>query len=268
MIRIAGVAFCLAVLVAGCASGGAGGPAGSDGQTAVQLDGRTFLSTAVTQNGAPRQLVEGTRIRLRFGEGRLNADAGCNQLSGEYTVDGTALAVGQLAMTEMACMPAARAEQDTWLADLLGSRPTISLNGDTLVLTGESSQVTLLDRQVADPDRVLVGPRWRVETIIKGDVASSTPGEAESHFTFGAGGRVTGSTGCNQFSGAYQATADTLIFSQVGMTKEACPGAVNALELAVTVLFDGRPVPYRIEANQLTLTYPNGTGGLQLRVAE
>ncbi len=165
-------------------------------------------------------------------------------------------------------MPAARAEQDTWLADLLGSRPTISLNGDTLVLTGESSQVTLLDRQVADPDRELVGPRWRVETIIKGDVASSAPGEAESHFTFDAGGRVTGNTGCNQFSGAYQATADTLTFSQVGMTKKACPGAVNALELAVTVVFDGRRVPYRIEANQLTLTYPDGTGGLQLRVVE
>ena len=61
------------------------------------------------------------------------------------------------------------------------------------------------------------------------------------------------------------ATADTITFSQVAMTKMACPGAVNALEMAVTVLFDGRPGAYRIEANQMTLTYADGTGGLQLR---
>jgi heat shock protein HslJ len=62
--------------------------------------------------------------------------------------------------------------------------------------------------------------------------------------------------------------ADTITFSQVGMTKKACPGAVDTLEKAVTVLFDGRPVPYRIDANQLTLTYPDGTGGLHLRALE
>ena len=146
MIRVLGAALCLAVLTSACASGGGGGPAGGDGQGGPQLDGRTFLSTEVTENGAPRQLVDGTRIRLRFEAGRLNADAGCNQLSGEYTVDGTALVVGQLAMTEMACMPSARAEQDTWFAELLGSRPTVTLSGDTLVLTGGSSEVTLLDR--------------------------------------------------------------------------------------------------------------------------
>jgi heat shock protein HslJ len=94
---------------------------------------------------------------------------------------------------------------------------------------------------------------------------SSTPGGTEAHFTFAADGRVTGNTGCNQFNGAYAAAADTITFSQVAMTKMACPGPINALEMAVTVLFDGRPGAYRIEANQLTLTYADGTGGLQLR---
>jgi len=267
MIRVAGLALCLVVLAAACASGSGGGPAASDGQVGPLLDGRTFLSTAVTENGAPRRLVDGTRIRLRFGDGRLNADAGCNQLSGGYTVDGMVLVIGQLAMTEMACLPATRAEQDTWLAEFLGSWPTFRLSGDTLVLTGRSSEVTLVDREVADPDRALVGPRWRVETIIKGDVASSTPGETEAHITFTADGRVTGSTGCNQFGGAYQATADTISFSQVAMTKKACAGAVNSLEIAVTVLFDGRPAAYRIDAAQMTLTYADGTGGLQLRAS-
>jgi hypothetical protein len=49
------------------------------------------------------------------------------------------------------------------------------------------------------------------------------------------------------------------------MTKKACLGGANTLEKAVTALFDGRPVPYTIDADVLTVTYPSGTGGLQLR---
>jgi heat shock protein HslJ len=233
----------------------------------VELDGRTFLSTAVTENGAARPLVEGTRIRIAFHEGRLNADAGCNQLTGPYTVDGTTLVVDELAMTEMACQPAERMDQDTWLAAVLAGRPTINVSGDTLVLTSGSREVTMLDREVADPDRALAGPRWRVESLIAGDAVSSTPGDAEAYFTFSTDGRISGSTGCNQFGGTYTATAGSITFSQIAMTKKACYGGANVLEMAVTVVFDGRPVPYRIDADRLTLTYASGSGGLQLRAA-
>jgi heat shock protein HslJ len=266
MIRMVGVGLCLAVLVSGCAYGGPG--AGAGNAQGPRLGGRTFLSTAVTENAAPRQLFEGSRIRLRFDQGRLNADAGCNQLSGAYTVDGSELVIGSLSMTEMGCLPPERAEQDTWLADLLGSRPTITVSGDVLVLRAGSTEITLLDREVADADRALVGPRWQVESIITGDAVSSMPAAVEAHVTFTADGRVSGSTGCNQFSGAYQATANNITFGQIGMTKKACTGGVKTVEMAVTVLFDGRPVPYRIEADQLTMTYPDGTGGLQLRAAQ
>ena len=266
MFRLVGVGLCLAVLVSGCAYGGRG--AGAGNAKGPELDGRTFLSTAVTEHTAPRQLFEGSRIRLRFDHGRLNADAGCNQLSGPYTVDGAVLVIGSLSMTEMACMPPERMEQDTWLADLLGSRPTITVSGDVLVLSARSTEITLLDREVADPDRALVGPRWQVESIITGDAVSSLPAAVEAHMTFTADGRVSGSTGCNQFSGAYQATADTITFGQIGMTKKACTGGANTLEMAVTVLFDGRGVPYRIDADRLTMTYPDGTGGLQLRAEQ
>jgi heat shock protein HslJ len=263
MIRVAGVASCVFLLAAGCATGGPGHGAGQgpDGQ----LDGRTFLSTAVTESGVPRPLVEGSRIRIAFNKGQVHADAGCNQLSGPYTVDGSALVVNELAMTEMACQPSERMDQDTWLGALLSSRPTINVRGDTLVIANNTSEVTMVDREVADPDRALVGPRWRVESLIAGDAVSSTPGDAEAHVTFSADGRVTGSTGCNQFGGVYAATAGSITFSQIFTTKKACFGGANLLESAVTVLFDGRPVPYRIDADQMTLTYANGTGGLQLR---
>jgi len=264
MFRVAGAALCLVVFAA-CGRGAApGGPGqGSTGD----LDGRTFLSTGVTENGAPRPLVAGTRISIRFEAARLNANAGCNHLGGRYRVESGALVVDDLATTDMACVPATRMDQDTWLAAVLTGRPTIDLNGDALTLAGGGVEIAMKDRRTVDPDRPLTGPRWRVESIITGDAVSSTPQEAEAHFTFAADGRVTGSTGCNDFFGSYQAAGGMITFSGVGMTKKACQGAVNVLERAVTALFDGRPAPYRIEADQLTVTYSTGNGGLQLRAA-
>ena len=49
--------------------------------------GRTFLSTSVTENGAPRALVDGTRIELTFAEDdRVTANAGCNIMGGTGVV--------------------------------------------------------------------------------------------------------------------------------------------------------------------------------------
>ncbi|MGE5828183.1 MAG: META domain-containing protein, partial [Micromonosporaceae bacterium] len=214
-----------------------------------------------------KALVAGTRISIRFESGRLNANAGCNHLGGPYSVESGTLVVNDLAMTDMACMPATRMDQDTWLAAVLTARPTIDLDGDTLMLASGPVELTMKDRRTVDPDRSLAGPRWRVESIIAGDAVSSTPQEAEAHLTFTSDGQVDGSTGCNEFHGSYQAAGGMITFSKVGMTKKACPGAVNVLERAVTALFDGRPAPYRIEADQLTVTYPTGNGGLQLRAA-
>jgi len=262
MFRMAGAALCL-VMLAACGRGAA--PGGPGPGASGDLDGRTFLSTEVTENGSVKPLVAGTRISIRFEAGRVSANAGCNHLGGPYSINSGKLVVNDLAMTDMACMPAARMDQDTWLAAMLTGRPTIDLAGDSLVLAGGPVEVKLTDRRTVDPDRALAGPRWRVESIITGDAVSSTPQEAEAHLTFTADGSVSGSTGCNEFHGSYQAAGGMITFKQVGMTKKACPGAVDVLERAVTALFDGRPATYRIEADQLTVTYPTGTGGLQLR---
>ena len=87
-------AVAVPVIVLGCVGAGAG-PSGSrpgsgaasastvpSATPALTLDGRTFLSTAVTENGVARALVGGTRIRLQFLDGRLAATAGCNTMAG------------------------------------------------------------------------------------------------------------------------------------------------------------------------------------------
>ena len=174
------------LLLTGCARVAGAGP---DAPAADELDGRTFLSTGATDAGAPRPLVSGTRVRLTFRQGQVAATQGCNHLGGAYHLDGTALVVGDLAMTDMGC-DAARNQQDQWMAALLTGRPTVTLTGDALVLTGAQSELKLQDRRTADPDRLLVGPRWRVESILSGDSASSSARQAFFVFGDGATNRV------------------------------------------------------------------------------
>jgi heat shock protein HslJ len=260
--RQAAIALAAAVVMSGCA---AAGPA--DGARGPDLAGRTFLSTGVIENGAARSLVDGTQIRIWFHEGTVSADAGCNHLPGPYTVDGSTLVVASLAMTDMACQPPARMDQDTWLAQILGDRPTVELAGDTLRLSARMVMITLLDREVAEPDRALVGPRWAVETVVDGDTAASIEGGSEAYLSFAASGRVSGNTGCNDLTGSYSADSGTITFGKLAMTLKSCAGAGGMFDRNVTVLFEGRPIAYRIDADQLTLTYADRSGGLVLRAS-
>jgi heat shock protein HslJ len=108
------------------------------GPAAADLEGRTFVSTAIEG----RELVAGSTISLSFEEGRVAAQAGCNTLSGGFTIDGDELDVEQLAQTQMACDQPLM-DQDTWLAAFLGDDPTITLDGDQLTLAEDGVTITL-----------------------------------------------------------------------------------------------------------------------------
>lgn len=245
-----------ALLLTACGAGaGAGGPA---------VEGRTFLSTAVTEDGRPRELADGSRISLSFEDGQLRASAGCNTMGGAYTLEGQTLAAGPLAMTEMGCAPALM-EQDAWLADLLTGGPALALDGDELALTSGSTVVTLLDRVVADPDRPLVGTTWRVDGLVSGETVSSTPGDAEATLTFAEDGSVEVLAGCNRGRGTWSEGEDgqSLTVGPLALTRMACEGARGELEASVLQVLGAGELQVDITAATLRLTA--GDAGLVLR---
>ncbi len=232
------------------ASAGGGGGSGWP-------DNRTFLSTSVTEGTKDRILVAGTRISLQFfADGRLSAQAGCNHLGGNGTIEEGQLVLDEMSTTEMGCDPA-RMDQDTWLASFLGSRPAWSLVGDELVLQAGDVEIRLADREVVDPDRPLVGPRWVVDTIITGEAASSVPAGAESFLIFDAAGGLTGSTGCVEVAGTVEVREASIVFSAPLPSTRNCT-AGQALDEAVRATLVGE-VGYSIQAS-LTLTGPDGHG--------
>jgi heat shock protein HslJ len=261
-----GAVLLLLVVLAGCGRGGAAAPA------AGPPWGHTYLSTAVTEQGKPRQLVVGTRISLWFGDdGRLVVQAGCNTMQAVARLDGDRLVIGELATTAMGC-PSPQGEQDTWVASFLASGPTWRLSGDALVLDGAGISMALLDREVADPDRALAGAEWTVDTLISpapddsasagasdAGVATSVPVGVRAHLTFTADGKVTGSGGCNSLSGAYAVDGAKLTFTELGSTRMACSDERGTVETTVLGVLRGT-VTYAIDANHLTLTAADGTG--------
>lgn len=249
-----------ALLLSAC--GTATGPAGAEDES---LEGRTFLSTAVTEDGAARELVPDTHIRISFDDGRLSASAGCNTMFGGYHLEDGELVVDGLGMTEMGCSSELM-EQDSWLSELLTSRPGAALEGDQLVLTSGTTTLRLLDRVVADPDRPLIDTVWLVDSLISGDAVSTTPGDAQATITFAQDGSVAVMPGCNSGRGSYQQSGDTVTIGPLALTRKFCAGAAGELEQAVLEVLQSPELTVEITAGRLTLM--GAERGLGLRAQD
>jgi heat shock protein HslJ len=250
------------LLLAACTGGAGtapppGDPAPPGASDHSSLEGRTFLAT----DAFGRVLVPGSQVRLSFRDGQIGASGGCNSMGGPYAIEGDRLVIRQLAMTEMAC-EASLMDQDQWLASLLDGA-TIRLEGDTLTLTKAAVALTLVDREVVDPDRPLLGTRWVVDGLVEGDAVSSVPSGVVAALTFAAG-RVDVEAGCNRGGGTVTVAEGTLTFGPIALTKMACEGGAMEVERLVSAVLGGE-ARYSIDAG--TLTLDAGAVGLVLRAA-
>ena len=69
----------------------------------------------VAVNGAP---VSGANYMLRFDEGRLTGQAGCNRFSGPHRIEANGLVAGPIVATRMAC-PGARMRDERAVLNIL-----------------------------------------------------------------------------------------------------------------------------------------------------
>jgi heat shock protein HslJ len=251
LVRMTTALLAVSIIAGGCSAAAAG-----------SIGDREFLSVAVTDGGAPKQLVPGTRIRLTFAGDDLGAQAGCNSIGGTYRIDGGRLVFAGGSMTEMGCGPERHA-QDDWLVDLLDSSPTVRLNGDELVLESGSTLIRLMDRTVVEPDANMVGPTWKLVSIIDGDAVSSIPDGQGATLKFGADGTVEVFAGCNRGGGTWSAVGAGIEVGPIGLTKMACDGPSATIEAAVLEVLEAGSIAASIKSDILTLQA--GGNGLQLQ---
>lgn len=239
-----------ALLAAAC-----GGDSDDAGGVQAELADRVFVSESIEG----WELVPGTQVRLRFRDRELLANAGCNSIEAQYAVQAGVLELGGYGMTEMGCDPARHA-QDDWLVAFLGSKPALELAEPRLTMTTSSARMILLDREVASPDRPLVGTQWIGEAIGDGNVVQGGLGTTLFSIRFDADGTALVHTSCQSGTGAYQVDGTTITF--VGLTYDAAPcsdPSHQAVSDRVLFVLDGAPVAFAIEETALEIRKATST---------
>ncbi len=243
-----------AVILAACGSAETGPAA----PPASSIEGRAFLATGATSEGAPHGLIG--QVSVDFTQpGRIRVGTGCNSGSGPGRIADGRLVIEDLAVTAMGC-PADLVAQEAFVLALVGSRPTVSLTGDDLVLRSDAAEVRFLDRRVADPDRPLEGTRWTIDGTFDAAIASSASSSAGRRgFLVIEAGRVTGSTGCRTFAGPATVSGAEVTFGPLTLAGPPCPTDEARTEAAVLAVLEGT-ASASITARSLRLTKPDGTG--------
>ncbi len=193
-------------------------------------------------SGSPIVAADPTRYTLTVqADASVQIRADCNQVLATASVSGSSLMLQLGPSTLVACPPDSQA--DVFLAGL-NQVTSYSFSGTTLQL-GLSSGGQMLFTPLPTPE--LVGPLWQLTAYNngRGGVQSIQTGTQPTAM-FGADGQITGSGGCNSFSGPYQSTSTTLTIGPLASTFKACDQPImdqetaylNALQQTSTYRFD------------------------------
>jgi heat shock protein HslJ len=173
---------------------------------------------------------------IRFDDGVVSGNTGCNGFSGPYTSDADALTIGDLAVTAMACEPTSAQEP----AILAGLRDVVAYRTDT-------GDLELLDKQGNSQliYRTLEGQTW--VPAYAGDMPVP---EAIVTLEF-RDGMATGQGPCNAFSAPVTVDGSSIAIGPITATEMACPDL--AIEQALFAALTGARA-WSIETGDLVLS--------------
>lgn len=207
---LAGIALFAMLGCAGCSSTGTATKPASP-----PLEGSAWVLSSLPG----RSLVPGATPTARFETGRVFGTDGCNRYSMPFRAQGTEIEIGPIgASTKMACPENIMAQAQAFTAALLNARRFRHGAGTLELLDTRGDVLATFTAQAQS----LAGTSWTVRNINNGRqaVVSVATGSTVT-MAFDANGRVYGTTGANQYTGAYSADGDALHFSNVAATLRA-----------------------------------------------
>ncbi|MCU0312726.1 MAG: META domain-containing protein [Solirubrobacteraceae bacterium] len=245
----------LAAALAGC-GGDDGGPA-APVPPALPLEETAWLLDADTLGVSGAGEVVSW---IRFGaDGEVTGEDGCNRFTGGYEVDGENLRLGALASTRRACAGPAD-EVARRVTERLEAVRIQTIEDRTLRLRDEEGAALLVYAGSAPG----VEGAWEARSVLFDDAIRGVLGEAALTAEFAAGGTVTGSTGCNTFSGTFEAEGTKIRIDPGAVTERACTdpearrqeqGYLEALESAVRFDQVGPQLTLYDEQGRMAVTY-------------
>jgi heat shock protein HslJ len=250
----------LAVLLVSCAyvgngtGNGTGSGAGS-GQASPSANpsdrgtpvGAWTLTRGTTASG-DISLSPDHPITLTIDAEKVGGHAACNIYGGTVAIDGDAIQLSAMSMTEMACLDERAMNAEAVYMAALGEVVRWARDGDQLILSGDGVELTF-GLQPPVPDAEIVGTTWVLDTLIQGDAASTVLGDAT--LVLAADGTFIGSTGCRKLTGSYEISGDAIDFSDVTPTGD-CTHELRGQDSLVFDVLDGG-VKATVDGSTLTL---------------
>jgi len=137
---------------------------GIEGADAGSMDdARRFVG----RSNASIDASPGERIDLVVGGNTLRYDASCNEVEVGYELVGSVLNLSDSGTsTVVGCSPQQDANAPR-IRELLSSRPTFTVNGDTLTISSPLGELALIDSSAPHPDDLpLIGTDWSLRLVV------------------------------------------------------------------------------------------------------
>lgn len=206
-----------ALVASACASGGTGGT----------IDGTSWVLTTYDVSGMATAVPAGTRVDATFADGRVSGSAACNAYNAPVTISGATIEVGPTVTTAMACEPDVMALEQAYLANLANAA-TFTATAETLTMFDSAGKSILV--YAAAAANPLEGS-WDVTGYNNGKGATVSPVAGSKLTAIFTADQVSGSAGCNEYSGGYTIDGTAITIGPLASTMRACADqAVNDQE--------------------------------------
>ncbi len=203
-------------------------------------------------------IVPGTEITAGFEideggvTGQISGSGGCNAYNAAL---GENFTVGPIASTKKACQAAVMDQETTYFA-WLSSAYGFDRAGDQLLVPTASGVLTFNSTPILDQVRELQNTTWY---LISYETLTAIPGSNPTAFFATDGSTVSGTTGCNEYSGAYSAQqGNQLAISGFSTTRAACASDALTKQEETFLRLLPAAVSYAVSGTQLQIVTVDG----------
>ena len=234
------------------------------------LEGSTWvLQSYLNSEGVLVGPLPDSNVTAIFQGGQVSGNASCNSYFGGYEADADGkLTVGVLGVTEMFCQIDELMAQESDVLAALASSASYLFAGDTLQIEDASGKAVLVFTALKPAS--LVGPLWRFAGFVEANgIVRSGAADTQITATFDEEGKLAGSSGCNNYSTAYEVSGNQMTISDpIASTMMMCPepGVMEQEQEYLEVL--ASVSSFLIEGKQLTLFDAQGQAVLTFVVQE
>jgi heat shock protein HslJ len=204
----------------------------------AQLSGTGWQALAFGSRDDGKPVDGATTLTLNFGADRYGGSGGCNWFLGTYNVAGDSMELNAPSQTDLQCTapPNVMQQESMYLSALYNVDEYRKLD-DKLLAYATGNQLLLTFREVAPVP--LEETAWSLKFLQDTqDNVVTTIGGTTVTATF-ADGKVTGSAGCNTYTGTYSLDGDKLNIAGLTVTdetKKTCDSPAGIMDQEATYL--------------------------------